>query len=387
MKGRILLPRHWWPRATWLLVISMAIRCLTGWGAETAQDNAWVQGTIVSVRGNILVIRPQWRPKLKRVAFGNKTEIALFERATRSALKTGRRIALGGRYSATEGLRVNWVEVIEAPGFTMPKYDGLIFNKERTYANGGGTLKSVSPFIFTDDKGKEFKADISKLRGVWRMTRGDRNQLLIGTRVEVQGQDMPDDVLRASHIYPDRSQAPFGTMFGSILSIKGKQIEIRPRFTNDKLLVSLKPGCRFMQQVTLPENAIKVGQRLTFWGERRGQAGGLQLDNGDKPSDVKALALLLGNNRFPSAQGENAPRYYTGQLISLEPNVRLKLPNGQVIRVLPTAQMPIARLDTLTANALRPGQEAMFVLSRHKNGSFDSSTIILNASPWVGYGG
>ncbi|MBV9863718.1 MAG: hypothetical protein JO316_00055 [Abitibacteriaceae bacterium] len=377
--------RNWQPCFLWLMLVSGG--CLTGWGAETAQDNAWVQGTIVSVRGNILVIRPQWRPKPKRVAFGDKTEIALYERVTRSALKPGRRISLGGRYNATEGLRVNWVEVIEAPGFTTPKYDGLIFNQERTYANGGGTLKSVSPFVFADDKGKEFKADVSKLRGIWRMIRGNRNQLLIGTRVEVQGQDMPDEVLRASHIYPDRSQAPFGTMFGTILSIQGNRIEIRPRFTSDKLAVSLKPACRFMQQATLPENAIKVGQHVTFWGEARGQSGGLQLEDGDKPSDVKALALVLGNNRFPSAQGENAPRYYSGQLISLEPNVQLKLPSGQAIRILPTAQMPIARLNTITLNALHPGQEAMFVLSRHKDSSFETSTIILDASPWVGYGG
>jgi hypothetical protein len=176
-------------------------------------------------------------------------------------------------------------------------------------------------------------------------------------------------------------------MFGTITAVRGNKIEIRPRFTVDKLEVTLKPAYHLMRQVTLPENSIKTGQRVTFWGELRSQSGARRMAPGEKPSDLKALALLLGSNRLPSAQGDNAPRYLSGQLLSLEPHVQLKLPHGQIIRVLPTAQMPIARLDNVDTSQIRTGQEAMFVLSRRNDGGFETATIILDASPWVGYGG
>jgi hypothetical protein len=370
-----------------LLAISTVSMMQSAGAAE--EENSWVQGTIVSVRGNILVVRPNLRPRLKRVAFGKSTQITFYEQTSRQALKIGGPIALGGRYNAETGLGVRWIEVLEKP---IPlkagqKAEGLVINKEGNYANGQGTLKSLTPFVFVDNLGKEWNANLSRLNGVWRQKRGDRNTLLIGTRISVAGKNAPDDVLQAAEIYPDRGQAPFGTMFGTITAVRGHKIEIRPRFTVDKLEVTLKPGYRLMRQVTLPEASIKPGQRVTFWGELRSQSGARRLAPGEKPGDLKALALLLGSNRLPSAQGANAPRYLSGQLLSLEPQVQLKLPHGQIIRVLPTAQMPIARLDNIDTSTIRTGQEAMFVLSRRNDGRFETATVILDASPWVGYGG
>jgi hypothetical protein len=321
------------------------------------------------------------------VAFDKRTEIIYYERVSREHLKRGTRIAGGGPYSDKEGWKLRWVEVASNPvSYLQEKSDGLKINKEGNYANGHGTLKSVSPFVMVDDKGKEFRPDTSRLRGVWRVNKGDRNTLLIGTRVGIAGVEAPDGVLQAKNIYPDRGQAPFGTMFGTLLSVNGNRVTIRPRFTQETLPVTLTDKCQFLQQVTLDESAVKTGQRLTFWGEPRDRTGTRRLRAGEKSTDLKAFALLFGDNRFPSAQGSDAPGYFTGELVSLDPEVRLKLPKGNSIRVFPTAQMPIARLETIAAAQLQPGRDAMFVLSRRADGSFQTSTIILDASPWVGYG-
>jgi hypothetical protein len=49
--------------------------------------------------------------------------------------------------------------------------------------------------------------------------------------------------------------------------------------------------------------------------------------------------------------------------------------------------MVIARLTALAERNLKVGGDSMFVLSRRADGSFDASTVIVDAPPWVGYGG
>jgi hypothetical protein len=49
--------------------------------------------------------------------------------------------------------------------------------------------------------------------------------------------------------------------------------------------------------------------------------------------------------------------------------------------------MVIARLTALAERDIKAGDDSMFVLSRRPDGSFDASTVIVDAPPWVGYGG
>jgi hypothetical protein len=103
-------------------------------------------------------------------------------------------------------------------------------------------------------------------------------------------------------------------MFGRILSVKGRTLQIRPRYTSDTLKVTLTPNARLMRQITVAPEAIKVGQAVTFWGEQRNRPTDRQ-----PSTDLKALALLLGPLRYPAATGDDAPRYFSGKLQSLKP--------------------------------------------------------------------
>jgi hypothetical protein len=277
---------------------------------------------------------------------------------------------------------VRWIEYSETPlAHLKEKSEGMTIEKTQGWASGRGTLKSVEPFVFVDDKGEEFTFPLDKLRGVWQVQAGDRNTLLIGTRAFIVGTAAPDGVISAKSIQPERSVSPTGTMFGRILSVKGRTLQIRPRYTTDTLKVTLAPNARLMRQSAVEPESIKVGQPVTFWGEQRNRPTDRQ-----RSTDLKALALLLGPLRYPAATGEDAPRYFSGKLQSLRP-VRLQLDKGESIKVLPTAQMVIARLTALAERDLKAGDDSMFVLSRRPDGSFDASTVIVDAPPWVGYGG
>jgi outer membrane protein assembly factor BamB len=351
----------------------------------TGEPPAYVEGTVVSLRGNILVVRPTLRPKPTRVAFDNRTEILSYKRGDKTDLRPGMRVGINGGWSEKEGLSLSSVEYSRVPiSYLQEKSEGLTIQKEQGWFYGRGTLKSVIPFTFADDAGKEQTLDASKLRRVWRAEKGDRNTLLIGTRLDVVGTVAPDGVVSAKTIYPARTTSATGTMFARILSSKTargvRTLQIRPRFTSDVLSVVLAPRARLMKQQAIAVESIKVGQALTFWGEQR-----LRPWDRKKSTDLKALALLLGPNRYPVSTEPYAPRYHSGILQSLNPP-RLKIKTGS-IKVLPTAQMPIARLNTIGVADLRRGADAMLVLKRRNDGSFEASTVIIDAPPWVGYGG
>ncbi len=349
--------------------------------AKADTPKAQVYGTIVAIRGNILVVRPSLRPKLTRVSFGDKTVILAYERTTLSVLKPGMRVSIGGRYSEQEGLHAFWVEAAEKPiGYLAEKSNGL--QRQNEWARGIGTIKSVQPFVFTDDAGKEYAVKIDNVNNVWHDFLTDRNGLLIGTRIRAEGAQSPDGVIQADSISPDRNLSRSGTMFGQILGVHGNTLEIRPRYTSDTLRVTFAPNCGLLQQRDIDTDSIKVGDKVTFWGEQRNHPWDMP-----KSDDLVANALLLGKYHYPAAEGQTGGVFLTGKIASLEPAVRLSLPTGNTINVIIPAQMPIARLEKISAGDLKPGRSAMLVLSRLPDGRFQASTVVLDASPYVGYGG
>jgi hypothetical protein len=78
----------------------------------TPEPMTFLQGTVVSLRGNILVIRPTLRPKQERVAFDERTEITSYNRTDKTKLKPGQRIGVGGSYNEKEGISVRWIRVL-----------------------------------------------------------------------------------------------------------------------------------------------------------------------------------------------------------------------------------------------------------------------------------
>ena len=350
--------------------------------ARAEEPRGEIQGMILSIRGNILVVRPSLRPKLTRVAFSDKTAIFAYERTSAALLKPGMRVALGGRYTEHDGFHANWIEAADTPrGELKRRAIGLKIDKAHQRAMGRGRLKSVQPFVFVDDAGKAHTAKLDQLQGIWRDFVTGRDGLMIGTQIQVAGTVASDGVIKAETITPDHNFTPSGTLFGVVVAVDGKVLAIRPKYTTETLRITCAPDCTLQRQITLDPDDIKVGQHVTFWGQQRNHAW----DN-PKSDDLLAYALLVGKQRYPAAQGSNGGVFLTGTLSSLD-RVRLALPSGKVINIVIPGQMPVVHLESINFTDIRPGEQAMLVLKRLANGSFQLTALILDASPFVGYGG
>ena len=348
--------------------------------AMTAQqppaDFASVDGMIVSVRGNIIQIRPGLRPKMVRASISDKTEIARIKPNNRIELKPGMYFTGGGRFSEKEGVSFFWIASgASRIGVLREPQKGL--SRDGAFVSCGGKIKSVEPFIFTDDNGKQFSGKLDKVQGKWEVFPADRNSLLIGVRVNLTGKVSPDGVIQAQSISPNKDYSASGTMFGEIRSVDGDKVTIRPRYTKDDLVVTLKQPFTFQEEEKLDPESFKAGDKVTFWGQKSKRKDGLN-----------ALALLVGEGKYPESKDENAPIYLTGIIASISPTVVLTTPDGVNHSIQVPAQMPFARLKSIDANRLKKGEQAMFVLERDpESDGFIIKAIILNASPWVGYGG
>jgi hypothetical protein len=359
----------------------MVLAALTAVPAAFADETGQVFGTVVSIRGNILHIRPSLRPKLTRVSFSDQTEIVAFRRVDKDFLKPGMRINLGGLYSAQGGFHPFFIEAGKEPiGRLKEKAEGVRTEPGGGFAQAGGTVKSVDPFVFTDDAGKDYTAVLDRNPGVFEDYRADRNGILIGTRIFANGPIGPDGVMLATTISPDKDFSATGTMFGEITGVKGRTLTIIPRYTKDPIAVTLTNDCTLQREIQVDPNSIKVGDTVTFWAESpRGP--------GSRPNEMHAIALLLGEGRYPASSDPNEGGVFlTGALSSLNP-VKLTLPDKTVLDVGIPAQMPIARLVPVKAGDLARKSQAMLVLQRGTGDTFSATHVIIDASPWVGYGG
>ena len=343
---------------------------------QPPSDFAEVDGMIVSVRGNIVQIRPGLRPKMVRASISDKTEISGMKRNDKILLKEGMYFTGGGMFSEKDGVSFFWIASgASRIGALKQSRNGLVRNG--AFVSCGGKIKSLEPFTFTDDNGKEFKGKLDKVQGKWEVYPADRNSLLIGVRVNLFGKVSPDGVIQAQSISPNKDYSASGTMFGEIRAVDGDKVTIRPRYTKDDLIITLKQTATLQEEEKLDPESFKVGDNVTFWGQKSKAKDGLN-----------ALALLLGEGRYPEAKDEYAPIYLTGNIASISPNVVLTTPDGVKHTIQVPAQMPFARLKSIEASHLKKGVQAMFVLERDPDSDgFITKAIIVNASPWVGYGG
>ncbi len=341
-------------------------------------EQAQVEGTVVSVRGGIYQVRPSLRPRLMRLSVSSKTEFISYHRVDKNYLKVGMRAECGGFYNPKDGLTPFYVEASVRPLGPLKTLRAFEVMPDGTWANLTGTIESLSPLMIKDGAGKSWTLPTERLRNVKEIRVADRRALLIGTRFNASGPLAPDGVLQAELITIDLDYSASGTMFGRILSVELRQkvLTIQPRYTRDRITVRLKPGVILLREIKLDPDSLKIGSAVTVWGQRL-----------PGRSELATLALLIGPGRYPSAAGrDDAPIYLSGVLRQLEPDVVLQLPGGERRTVLIPAQLPIARLESVGPVALKPGMEALLVLEPQGN-DFSCGTVIVDASPWVGYGG
>jgi hypothetical protein len=345
--------------------------------ADDAQTK--VNGTIVSIRGDILAVRPQYvAHRIVRVSIDDHTIVEGWDRDWPKAnIKPGLRVSVGGQYDPKTGFSTHWMDVGEKPlNYLAPKSKGFT-----DFGNGWGsyigTLKSLDPIVVTDDTGTDYTlGHLSDITSIWHVGEINRDNLLIGTQVSVAGIPATDGVVRASEITIDRGDLKLGAMFGTILGASGNTVTIRPRFTADRLPVTYNNQTVLERQVNIDPDSAKIGDTVNIWG---------RADDQKHPNDIHAIAILYGPLGFPSETTDDRMVHLTGKFASFDP-VTLKLANGSVKHILIPGELLVVRIVPVKASALAAGQEAMLVLKKGLNGGFDADTIIIDAPPFVGYG-
>jgi hypothetical protein len=340
-----------------------------------------VEGTIVSIRAGLLIVKPSLRPKITRVAVIATTQVVGFEPSSIASLRKGMRIRANGM---VEGRKVSakWIQFSEKPfGELGEKSVGVFQVPNRPWGHVGGTVESAIPLVVKDDAGTKFPVETTMDTSAFRIFRADKSNLLIGSRIYVDGSVAPDGVIQADRISPNTDYAASGSMFGKIIRVAGDNLILNPRFTPDQLIVHLGPTVLLQREIPIDPESIQVGRSVSFWGRYQDPGA-----NGSKSNALLAIALLLGPGRYPQSEGLSGGSVVTGVIEQLEPSVILRAKGGQRIPIIVPAQLITARLVRALRSDLKPGLEGMFVLNPHENGTFETKQVILGASPWVGYG-
>jgi hypothetical protein len=335
---------------------------------EQTPQGTFLRGTIVSVRAGLLIVKPMLRPKLTRVAVVESTMITAVERTRAPLVKAGWHVGYVGQIMGAD-FRYGFMAV-------APTEIGLM--KDLPF---GGVVKSAQPFIVTDRQGKDVRLQIGEGVEVERLYKAQKNSLLIGSMIDVFGQVQPDEVLQAQSIQPESAYAEQGTMFGRVEKLNGNRLTLIPRFTKDKVTVDLLPGAGVQRERRLDPDTIKVGTPVTVWGLYSGDPHPAKDRQG-----LLAIAMTLGSGAYPRSKAASGGAVVKGTIESLVPNVVVRTKEGKRIPIVVPAQLIISRLTRAGRSEVKPGAEAMFVLKPKPGGGFEASAVVLNASPWVGYG-
>lgn len=342
-------------------------------------EESRVEGLILSVRGNIYVVRPSLRPRNVRVLISPETEVSSEVPSAMSALKPGMRVSIGGTFNAKEGFRPFFITSgngpmgsLSAPDAAPPSQPGFGF--------GTGTLVSVQPFVYKTKDEKTFKIVNLERASVWKVVKTPRQDLLIGTRVTVLGKPAADGVIQAKSVSPDRGATQPGTMFAVLKRVKSGELVIRPKYSLEDVTVSIPSGIKIQREVRIEPDTVKIGQPMTLWASPRPDYPGLPKDGA-----LIGFALLKGAGRYPKSTDATSGAYFPGAISQLEPDVKFRS-NGKTYPLIVPAQFIVAEIKSASIQDLKPGQPLMLTLKRQPNGKWRATQIILNASAWVGYG-
>jgi hypothetical protein len=361
-------------------------------GAAQAQfgpeDDTHFQGVIVSVRADIVQVRPRYRTKLTRLVLDDKTKITNSVMLSPEKLQPGMNVISFGDYDDKGGLKPNVLMFPEElTGFFGAKTHGVEAIGYGKSAMLSGKLKSVKPFVVTDSFGKDFTLTLGGFTPMLQMARAGREVLLVGKMIFVEGEKTNEGLLRAERI---ELRPPFGgagALFGEIVTVNDKTLEVRPRFAGDTLPVTLADNITLLRQITLDPDTIKVGDTLTIQG---------RLTEGTEtaPSALTAFVLLTDASSYPASGGGGGffgmggggkEVKLTGKIASFRPFL-LALPDGKTVKVTIPGQTPVVSLKPIPFADLKPGEKAMLLGSEGQEGGLTATTLVLDASPIVGFG-
>lgn len=387
MKRNVLPTRTVLPAACLLacLLLPSSLRAQSGGTEET--------GKVVSVRADIIQIRPQFSTALTRIVVDDKTVIHIPRPLKLEDLKPGMRLIGFGDYLDDGGIKPNFLMVIEDPtGFFAQKMRGVKANGYGRSAQFGGVIKTVNPLVVTDDDGKDITPTVAASVPVMQFAKAKQDALLVGQSLDASGDRTADGLLHAKSVDISPSEGSTsggGTLFGEVVGVKGETIAIRPRFGTVTAQVTLGKGAKVQRQTTLAPERVKIGDVLTVQGKRTAGTAAV-------PSALVAFVLLPGTQTYPksdnsgsdflgSADSSNTQQTCTGRVSSLDPFV-LRLTNDSAVTVTVPGQTPIADLHPAKLSDIKAGDKVMVIGTEGKDGGMEATVLVIGASPIVGFG-
>jgi hypothetical protein len=350
---------------------------------------------VVSVRADVLQVRPRYSTQLTRVLVDDKTEIHKGEMVAVEKLELGTMLFGIGDIEAKGGLTPRFLQVVEErTGFFAMKMRGPRGTGYGRSAMFGGKVKSVKPLVLTDDDGKEMTLTLGPFVPILRQAKASRESLLVGQAIEAEGDKTTDGLLHAQQI--DIQQFPGGgpgggggAIFGQVVSVQGATVEVRPRFGDAAIQATLAENASVQRQITVDPDTVKVGDTLTVQG-RLGEG------STSAPTSMTASVLLLGKQSYPKASPGGFFAMFrgvgpsdltcTGRVASLNPFVLTPESGGSVTVTIP-GQVPVVDLRPATLAEVKPGDKILLVGAEGKEGGMVAKTLVLGASPIVGFGG
>jgi hypothetical protein len=363
-----------------VVIFLLLCRCVIC--AESPGDSVWFSGTIVSVQQGNYVVRQSDTHKLTAVKIKDSVRMFGADHSTLAALKPGFRVFLRGGRVAGQFLP-NYLQYSETTCYGVEgHFVGVQPGRNPDLLHAGGTLKSVTPFIFDDDAGETQQLSLKNLKVVYHGFNGSENDLFIGLNVEVGGRLLSDQcvaadilVLNADHPYAR------GAMFGKILGSDASSLLIQPAYATNSLRAIISAGLKSKRQIPIHPNSLMIGQQVTVWGIRQISV------TGAGSNFVNGLGIFVGEELFPIDSTALGATMAEGIIDALKPEIVVRtMKNAETLHVHPIQSMPVARLVLARLDDVRINSEGMFVLKHRSDGGFEVSDVVLDAVPWSGYG-
>lgn len=353
------------------------------------------EGVIVAVRADIVQIRPRFSDSLVRVVLDSATRINDTEFMTFDKLAQGWRVNVMGTLESANDFRPNFVMGI-APterrtGFFEFPSHGIQRFGEGKFAGTGGIIKSMKPFVITDDDGKDITIKVGGPLMVMHPTQASKEKLLVGKAISVNGDRTSDGVIRARTI--NFNPAPGGgTLFGRVQNQSGSQLRVVPIYVDEPIRVSPSEKAVIMRQITLDPDTVQVGDTITAQGN-------LTAGTAAAPETMTASVLLIGKQEYPSVPssagafpmfgGGGTPAVklaWTGKVVSLAPLIIIGA-NDRQVRVVVPGQTPYVDLKPTSLSDANPGERIMLFGKEGRDGGLSASIILFGAGPITGFGG
>jgi hypothetical protein len=351
----------------------------------SAQFGPRVTGVIVSIRGDILQIRPRYNTKLTRALLDNRSQIRKPIMRDISVIKLGDRVMAVGDYQSVTLETARMLMLVSDSdgwfGHKTPGVSGVGYGKT---AMACGEVKSLSPLVLVGLEGKEMTITVPPHVPVLQQEPSRKEALRVGQTVQIRGTKSSDELVHIETLEIQEAPGGSGTLFGVVTAVHGPMLEVRPRFSEDTVQISVTDSTRIQRQTTLDVRSVKVGDTLTAQGI-------LTTDNAGR---LIAALLFPGAQSYPYTRPEGMSALFrggadvtalrTGEVTALFP-LTLKLKDGSTARIVVPGQVPLVDLHPAARADIHIGDKIM-VTGPEKEGALQAETLLLGASPIVGFG-